>query len=64
LKGALIQPGTMPARVSIAQMLGELLGLLAEGAIDIDIDIERVPLSHVAEVWNAPQAGRRPVFIP
>jgi NADPH:quinone reductase-like Zn-dependent oxidoreductase len=54
--------GTMPPMDVITGMLGEILDLLAAGKIRIDI--ERVPLSAVAEVWGRDQQGRRPVFIP
>jgi hypothetical protein len=43
-------------------MLRELLDLLAAGKIRVDI--ERVPLAAVSEVWVRDQQGRRPVFIP
>jgi hypothetical protein len=46
----------------ILRALQELMTSLARG--DLRIDIERVPLSQVAEVWNRDQHGRRPVFIP
>jgi NADPH:quinone reductase-like Zn-dependent oxidoreductase len=54
--------GTMPPPDMITQMLGELLDLLADGKLHIDI--ERVPLSAVSQVWGRDQEGRRPVFIP
>jgi NADPH:quinone reductase-like Zn-dependent oxidoreductase len=40
----------------------ELYELLRGGAIRVDI--ERVPLQRVAEVWHRDQGGRRPVLIP
>jgi hypothetical protein len=46
----------------ITRMLAELLDLLSSGKLHIDI--ERVPLSAVREVWARDQQGRRPVFIP
>ncbi|HUJ05734.1 MAG TPA: zinc-binding alcohol dehydrogenase family protein [Streptosporangiaceae bacterium] len=54
--------GTMPPMDVITGMLGEILGLLADGKLRIDV--ERVPLSSVGEVWARDQRGRRPVFIP
>jgi len=54
--------GTMPPIDVITGMLRELLDLLAAGKVRIDI--ERVPLSAVGEVWARDQQGRRPVFIP
>jgi NADPH:quinone reductase-like Zn-dependent oxidoreductase len=54
--------GTMPPADVVIGMLRELLDLLASGKIHIDI--ERVPLSAVGEVWGRDQQGCRPVFIP
>ena len=54
--------GTMPPMDVITGTLGELLDLLAAGKLLVDI--ERVPLSAVAEVWGRDQQGRRPVFVP
>jgi NADPH:quinone reductase-like Zn-dependent oxidoreductase len=54
--------GAMPPFDVITGMLRELLDLLAAGKLRIDI--ERVPLSAVSEVWGRDQQGRRPVFIP
>jgi NADPH:quinone reductase-like Zn-dependent oxidoreductase len=54
--------GTMPPADVITGMLGELLDLLSGGKLRIDV--ERVPLSAVGEVWGRDQHGRRPVFIP
>jgi NADPH:quinone reductase-like Zn-dependent oxidoreductase len=54
--------GTMPPADVITGLLRELLDLLASGKVHIDID--RVPLSTVDEVWARDQRGRRPVFIP
>ena len=54
--------GTMPPPDVITRMLKELLDLLSSGKLHIDI--ERVPLSAVGEVWRRDQQGRRPVFIP
>jgi NADPH:quinone reductase-like Zn-dependent oxidoreductase len=54
--------GTMPPIDVIIGMLRELLDLLQAGKVRVDI--ERVPLSAVGEVWSRDQHGRRPVFIP
>ena len=54
--------GTMPPADVITGTLRELLDLLAAGKLRIDI--EKVPLSAVSEVWGRDQQGRRPVFIP
>jgi len=54
--------GTMPPTEVIVGMLQELLDLLAGGKLRIDIG--RVPLSAVGQVWGRDQQGRRPVFIP
>jgi hypothetical protein len=43
-------------------MLQELLELTASGKLRIDI--ERVPLSAVEQVWGCGQHGGRPVFVP
>jgi NADPH:quinone reductase-like Zn-dependent oxidoreductase len=54
--------GTMPPIDVITGMLRELLDLLRAGKVRVDI--ERVPLSAVGEVWSRDQQGRRPVFVP
>lgn len=54
--------GTMPPVDVITGMLSELLDLLAAGKLRIDL--EKVPLAAVGEVWARDQQGRRPVFIP
>jgi NADPH:quinone reductase-like Zn-dependent oxidoreductase len=54
--------GTMPPMDVLTGMLRELLDLLAAGKLRVDV--EKVPLSAVAEVWGRDQQGRRPVFIP
>jgi NADPH2:quinone reductase len=54
--------GMMPPRELIVTMLPDLLDLLARGELRVDVD--RVPLSKVEEVWGRDQQGRRPVFIP
>jgi len=54
--------GTMPPMEVITGTLSELLDLLAAGKVRVDI--ERVPLADVAQVWGRDQQGRRPVLIP
>jgi NADPH:quinone reductase-like Zn-dependent oxidoreductase len=54
--------GTMPPTDVITAMLRELLELMASG--QLRIDVERVPLSAVEQVWGRDQHGRRPVFVP
>ncbi|MGA3153952.1 MAG: zinc-binding alcohol dehydrogenase family protein [Streptosporangiaceae bacterium] len=54
--------GTMPPREQITSMLGDLMSGLAAG--EVSIDVERVPLSDVEQVWARDQRGRRPVFVP
>lgn len=54
--------GTMPPMEEVFAMLREILGRLASG--QLSVDIERVPLAAVAQVWRRDQRGRRPVFIP
>lgn len=54
--------GTMPPRELIGELLSDLMDRLASG--EARVDIERVPLADVAEVWNRDQQGRRPVLIP
>ncbi len=49
-------------REQIATAIREFYELLRTGAIHVDI--ERVPLDRVAEVWHREQGGRRPVLIP
>jgi NADPH:quinone reductase-like Zn-dependent oxidoreductase len=49
-------------REQIAAAIREFYELLRTGAIRVDI--ERVPLDRVAEVWHREQGGRRPVLIP
>jgi NADPH2:quinone reductase len=54
--------GTMPPRELIGELLTDLIEGLAGG--EVSIEIERVPLADVAEVWSTDQQGRRPVLIP
>jgi NADPH2:quinone reductase len=54
--------GTVPPPDVIGRGLGELMGLLERG--DVEVDFERVPLARVEEVWARDQRGRRPVFVP
>jgi NADPH:quinone reductase-like Zn-dependent oxidoreductase len=54
--------GTMPPLDVITSTLGELLGLVGSGEVRVDVD--RVPMSGVQQVWSRDQRGRRPVLIP
>lgn len=54
--------GTVPPGDVLGRGLDELMRVLADG--ELEIEIERVPLAHVADVWNSDHSGRRPVFIP
>jgi NADPH:quinone reductase-like Zn-dependent oxidoreductase len=54
--------GTAGGRDQMAAAIGEFYGLLRTGAVRVDI--ERVPLERVGEVWHREQGGRRPVLIP
>jgi NADPH:quinone reductase-like Zn-dependent oxidoreductase len=54
--------GTAGGREDMAAAVRQFYELLATGAIRVDV--ERVPLERVAEVWHRDQGGRRPVLIP
>lgn len=54
--------GNAPPADHLARLLDELLTLLATGAIRVDVN--RVPLSQVEDVWNADQRGARTVLVP
>ena len=54
--------GTGGGREDFATAIRELYDLLRTGALQVDID--RVPLDRVAEVWHREHRGRRPVIIP
>ena len=54
--------GAMAPMEVILAGLRELLDLVGAGKLRVDVD--RVPLASVGEVWTRDQAGRRPVFIP
>jgi NADPH2:quinone reductase len=54
--------GTAASQEQFATAIQEFYELLRTGAIRVDI--ERVPLDRVAEVWHRDQGGRRPVLIP
>jgi NADPH:quinone reductase-like Zn-dependent oxidoreductase len=54
--------GAMAPMDVILGGLRELLDLIAAGKLRVDVD--RIPLASVSEVWTRDQAGRRPVFIP
>jgi NADPH:quinone reductase-like Zn-dependent oxidoreductase len=54
--------GTAGSREEMAAAVRDFYELLRAGEIRIDVD--RVPLDRVAEVWHREQGGRRPVLIP
>ena len=54
--------GTAGDREQVAAAIRKFYGLLRDGKIRVDID--RVPLDRVDEVWHRSQGGRRPVLIP
>ena len=54
--------GTAPDPGQVAALIREFYELLRTEAVRVDI--ERVPLDRVAEVWHRDQSGRRPVLIP
>ncbi len=53
---------SIPPVERVTAALREILDLLARGTLRIEV--ERVPLERVAEVWGRDQQGRRPVLIP
>jgi NADPH2:quinone reductase len=54
--------GTVGGREQMAAAIRDFYELLRSGALRVDID--RVPLDRVDEVWHREQGGRRPVLIP
>lgn len=54
--------GNAPPAEHIAHLLSQVLALLARG--ELRIDVNRVPLARVEEVWNLDQQGIRTVLIP
>lgn len=54
--------GTAGGRDGLMSAIGEFYELLRTGAIRVDI--ERVPLDQVADVWHREHGGRRLVLIP
>lgn len=54
--------GNAPPPEHLARLLNRVLTLLADGTLRIDVN--RVPLSQVEEVWNADQRGVRTVVVP
>jgi NADPH2:quinone reductase len=54
--------GTAGGRDGVAAAIGEFYELVRTGAIRMDV--ERVPLDRVAEVWHREHGGRRLVLIP
>lgn len=54
--------GNAPAPDALARQLGQVMDLLARGALRIEVN--RVPLARVGQVWDLDQQGRRTVFVP
>ena len=54
--------GNAPPASELARILDHLMSLLVDD--DLRININRVPLSQVAEVWDLDQKGARTVLIP
>lgn len=53
--------GTLGGREQIAAAIRDFYELLSQGRLRVDI--QRVPLAQVSEVWHQDQRGRRPVVI-
>jgi NADPH2:quinone reductase len=54
--------GNAPPVSDLARLLDQVMALLAGGELRIEVD--RVPLAQVEEVWNRDQRGARTVLIP
>jgi NADPH:quinone reductase-like Zn-dependent oxidoreductase len=54
--------GNAPPGAELGRLLGQVMGLVASG--DLSIDVKRVPLAQVQEVWNLDQKGTRTILIP
>ena len=54
--------GNAPPIDEITRQLGEVMGLLAGGELRVEVD--RVPLSEVEQVWDRDQRGRRTILAP
>jgi NADPH2:quinone reductase len=54
--------GNAPPAAELGRLLGQVMGLVASGGLRIDV--RRVPLAQVQEVWNLDQKGTRTVLIP
>jgi NADPH2:quinone reductase len=54
--------GNAPAPDALARQLGQVMDLLARGAVQIEVN--RVPLAQVQQVWDLDQRGRRTVLVP
>lgn len=54
--------GNAPPADVLARELAQVLGLMADGGLRMEIS--RVPLTRVHEVWNLDQRGRRTVLMP
>ncbi|MGW0513573.1 hypothetical protein ACWD1W_30755 [Streptomyces olivaceoviridis] len=46
----------------LARQLGRVLDLLADGGLRLEVS--RVPLTRVRDVWDLDQRGRRTVLVP
>ncbi|MEV6823645.1 zinc-binding alcohol dehydrogenase family protein [Amycolatopsis sp. NPDC051102] len=54
--------GNAPPAAELDRLRGEVMGLVASG--QLRMDVRRVPLAQVHEVWNLDQKGTRTVLIP
>ncbi|WP_410567500.1 quinone oxidoreductase family protein [Amycolatopsis sp. cmx-4-61] len=54
--------GNAPPAAELDRLRGQVMDLVASG--DLRIDVRRVPLAQVREVWNLDQQGIRTVLIP
>jgi NADPH2:quinone reductase len=54
--------GNAPPVTELGRLLRQVMDLVASG--DLRIDVRRVPLAQVQEVWNLDQKGARTVLIP
>jgi NADPH:quinone reductase-like Zn-dependent oxidoreductase len=54
--------GNAPPASDLARLLDQVMTLLARG--ELRIDVNRVPLAQVEEVWNLDQKGVRTILIP
>ncbi|MGW5491062.1 hypothetical protein [Streptomyces olivaceoviridis] len=54
--------GNAPPAEVLARQLGRVLDLLADGGLRLEVS--RVPLTRVRDVWDLDQRGRRTVLVP